>query len=398
MKLIQKFKRVLNDSKDGKKLVAALTALATTVTMIVGLLTYDYAEAQEDLIGNQRYQPVVAETIGADMEIMRRFSHNYKDDLDKLVRFMPSQEGKVYVNVEDNVSPRAKANIQKTFKHMNSAFGLINSSYNFVPCSNQEYEKHIKQNSPAIQFKYDSINTYGVLGQTGNFDFNRNFIKGINKGLVYITNATITLNSDVFETLTDAEQLFIIKHEILHVLGFDDLYDDYDDETSVMNVGMIGLTEYLSPNDLKMLYVAYGNKHLNKNGSLNKQALQEVKEKIDKYEQMYYQYIMEKVFTHTTLNFEPITPEDAYFTIIIKDSLSVSLCNGTFTFNYGDYSKHGKYVAGDNYIIVPDVKIGGNNDFLVIGKIDGHLQAFDLFIRHEKTVDEPIGDVDIIFK
>lgn len=343
--------------------------------------------ATKDYLKNKKYQDEVASTLDANMHIMETFSPYRNLKFKELVRLKPNDSKKIYVGLADNVSDRTKQNIEKTLNEINNVFTNINDNYNFAICSMEEYLQYKRQNQTVLKFEYKAVDNKNLIGFASDCKTVSPFfdVMPFVEKNCYIKNATIYLNSTVFDKLTDISQLYTIKHEIMHTLGFDDIYEEqkYDDETSIMNVGITGLSTHLSPNDIKMLYVAYGNKHINEDGSLNQEKLESVKKYIDDYENKFYKYLMNTIESEVDVDFETFKKDELSDISFEKYGATVDLKDGKFDYTISDYQKNGKIIFGDNYAIIPDIKINNNNDFLIIAKVDGEFKCFNLNIYHK---------------
>lgn len=381
-----------------KKIICGL-AICSAGLAALGVVKY--ATNGKDLIGNKVYQTRVVEELDADMQIMQDYSFLKSTEIDKLARLKPNDTKKIYVNIDEKITGRERENITSALSDFNDAFENINDSYNFVICDKNENV----QGKTAINFKYRTLpqNVYGLTESAAN-KLNY-FNQKQAKDNCYIIGATVYLDDAVFTKLADVTQLQILKHEILHTLGFADLYTGYDDETSLMNVGIMGISTKFSPNDLKMLYVAYGNKHINSDGSFNQEKMNEVKAKIDAYEQNYYKYLIDIVKDNTKYSFEDLNNEDLNDLSFTKNNASITIKNGEYEYTFNGTTKKGKLVIGEDYAIIPDIKRANRynkgslyNDFLIIAKRKGKITCYDIDIYHSLTgeqIDQASLGIDI---
>lgn len=381
-----------------KKIICGL-AICSAGLAALGVVKY--ATNGKDLIGNKVYQTRVVEELDADMQIMQDYSFLKSTEIDKLARLKPNDTKQIYVNIDERITGRERENITSALSDFNDAFENINDSYNFVICDKNENV----QGKTAINFKYRTLpqNVYGLTESAAN-KLNY-FSQKQAKDNCYIIGATVYLDDAVFTKLADVTQLQILKHEILHTLGFADLYTGYDDETSLMNVGIMGVSTKFSPNDLKMLYVAYGNKHINSDGSFNQEKMNEVKAKIDAYEQNYYKYLMNIIKDNTKYTFNDLSNEDLTDLSFTKNNASITIKNGEYEYTFNGTTKKGKLVIGEDYAIIPDIKRANRynkgslyNDFLIIAKRKGKITCYDIDIYHSLTgeqIDQASLGIDI---
>lgn len=411
-----------------KKVICGLTACS------IGLATlglYNCSADDKDYLNNNQYRNRVTQELNANMQVMK----NHSEDLaNKIVRLKPNDDKKIYVHIGEDISSTVKTNIDKTLSEINNAFKYINDNYYFETCSQSEINKYKKESKTTLDFCYSSLakDVYGVANVV--YKSNSRLFASADKENMYITSGTIYLDKDVFANLIDDAQLYILKHEMSHVLGFADLYSNYDDETSIVNVGITGLSTHLSPNDLKMLYVAYGNKHINLDGSFNQEQMDKVKQLIKAYEKQYYKYLMnniKKVFWKNNVSFssynkskndlskvgdlgcsndfldisvngeslfkefQEISQDDINGLTFTKNDAKITIKGDSFIYSYAGIEQKGELVLGDDYIILPDIltqspydKITTYNDFLTILKINDRIGIYNFDIYHNVNIKE----------
>lgn len=334
--------------------------------------SYALLADEEDYLQNVKYQNEVSNQLNADMCIMNLY-HNNGVTNNKFVRLKPNESKKIYVNIGEEISSRALEHIKITLNELNTAFSHINDLYNFEICSYQDFVNYKKDKNTTISFEYTKLadKVYGLAESS--LSTNKLFNYTFENKQTYIKKASIYFDSQTFDTLSDESQLFVIKHEIMHALGFADIYNYYDDETSIMNVGIVGLSTHLSPNDLKMLYVAYGNKHINSDGSFNQQNLDKVVNLIKTYEKKYYQYLISNIRKITGGKFNAITPNEINNKTFSYNEATVTINGDNFIYQKDDRVQKGKLIFGEDYVILPDIKLENEyvqnyNDFLVLLK------------------------------
>lgn len=359
-----------------KRIICGISACA------IGVLSLTSARCiavDQDLIGNQKYQARVEEKLDANMQIMKNNSKIEGNNLDNLIRLKPNESGKIYVSVDDRFSDNVKSNIQKSINDFNKIFSVINNNYNFVTCSSKEINEHFQKNETIVRFCPQKLEE-DILACTSN-GYNKIFnIDSVNitKNL-YITDSEIYLNSSFFDSLSDVSQIGTIKHELLHVLGFADIYEKDIDETTMVNTKITGFSTLLSPNDIKMIYVAYGNKHINKDGSFNNEKIEQVSKLINKYEEEYYRVLVKNIQKKAQMQFESLSIDEIVGNEYENKGASIKI-NDNLQFNYtkDNYSKTGKAIVGDNYVILPNIVNNEKNDYLMFVKINGAVKCYDV--------------------
>lgn len=375
-----------------KKFFCGVSAFAMGLT---SLCFVKVCNKNIDYLKNTMYFSQVSKEIDLDTKILMK-NNNQNSDYN-FIRLKPNKDKKIYIFIDDFVSKKTKDSIKQTINDMNNIFENISDEYNFVLCDNN---KKIDKNLTTINFSYTKLpkNVHGLNNLK--FDENKN-----KNNYCYITNSTIFLDYEIFDRLSTISQLFILKHEFLHSLGFDDIYYGYDDETSIMNVGNLGLTYNLSANDIKMLYLAYGNKHINEDNSFNKEKIDEFNAFVENYQKKYYQILFESIKSKLNFDFEKISLDEINNQEFENNGAKILVTNNTFVYNNKSYSKTGKLIVGDNFIVLPDIKIKNKNnsqfeynDYLILLKHNNKIKCYNLEFYHkhsEKEIDEAALELDI---
>lgn len=405
-----------------KKALKKVSMVVVTTSLILGAgVMLTYKNFDEDLLDNKKYMDRVEEELGANMKIMEMHGEVVAfPGEEEIVRLAPNSDGKIPVNIDDKMSERAKENIRQVLDEFNEIFTHINDNYNFVECSESELENRKAKEDSTIKFDYTTFDSDLIHGKTQSKVISKNKLWDRYSKAFYITDSSILFDESRFDELTDDSQLTIIKHEILHTLGFADIYSEYFDETSMVNVAIGGVSTKISPNDLKMLYVAYGNKHLNKFGVYDQEKMDEVKKMIDTYEEKYYQYLISKLVDYSDRSFQKIENDD------LINGQTFEKNGVTFTINDGKYfytdkfgeQKSGNLILGENYVVLPDIQMVKiktasaplknfseekeyYNDFYVLLKDENGLNIYDFDYVHTESdnmIDEFVMDLEISMK
>lgn len=393
-----------------KKIICGATICSIGIAALTlgGCKTSD-VNTQTDYIGNLKYQSRVMSDLDANMQIMEMFHPEEKENSKELTRLKPNDTNKIYVGVSDDIPDRTKENINKVVEQYNKVFSYVNDAYKFETCSLPESYKYSQEDKTTINFRYSSLTETEIASTRHGcyFDDNKREYK-----TTYISHAIIFLNSNFFGELIDDCQILTIKHELAHALGFADTYTIYGDETTIVNYKLNGFSTYLSPNDFKMIYVAYGNKHINKDGSYNQEKMDEVKQIIKKYENKYYDYFIGKMkksilegktYNNKEINisnFQKISKEEISGLTFTKNDIPISIDGDKFTYVIDGKTQAGELIAGEDYIVLPDIilknpydKETPYNDFLVLFKTNNKIGCYNLDIYHttsdqDKTEDD----------
>lgn len=399
------------------------TIVVTASLTLGGGIALTYRGFDEDLLNNKKYMDKVEEELGANMKIMNL--HNDKNEKlqnpNKITRLAPNSSKKIYINIGDEISEQTKGNIRQVIDEMNEVFDVINDKYNFTECDNESFKKYKAKEKTTISFNYKQLDD-DLSGEERSREQKRHSLWSDDEE-VYIVGSSIYLNEQDFVDMPNESQLFIIKHEFLHALGFADIYGNYSDETSVMNVGMTGVSHLTSPNDLRMLYVAYGDKHLNMFGFYDQEKMDKVKKIMDDYEFKYYEYLINKVKEKTGKTFQKITSEDLKERGFKKERIVQKYEDGRYKYEdlifiikgdkYEYYDADGNYqvkdlIIGDDYVILPNVWYTKQqaeevvvDDFLVLLKDENGLNLYDVsWIQklEDGTLDVSHGQIEFYLR
>ena len=258
-------------------------ALTISVGAVVSFSARKIVVGNRDYLKNSNLIPKVTSELNVDTKMIRSGDLQYE-----FSRLKPNLNKKVMVYIDDSVPENTKNNIKNTLNEFNYVFDYINNDYNLEVCNYAEYLANKAVTNSTIKFVYKNIdkNDFGDNKITANKSlFHKIFTPNSLDKNVYIVGSTIYLNKTYFDNMTDFAQKDVISHELLHSFGFNDTYNaDFEDETSLMNIGYQNVINILGPNDVKRLYCAYGKKHINSDGSFNQEKMDEVKEYINAYE------------------------------------------------------------------------------------------------------------------
>lgn len=397
-------------------LKSSATFMVTCAITLSSFITLTYKALDEDLLDNKKYMDKVEEELGANMKIMEMHGESVSyPGSREIIRLAPNSDGIIPVNIDGKISQRTKSNIQQALGEFNELFTHINDDYNFVECSEEELEKRKEEGDSTIKFDLTKFESNAIQGLTQSKVMYQNNLLKKGKQAFYISDSTVSFDETRFDELTDDSQLTIIKHEILHTLGFADIYSNYFDETSLVNVNIGGVSTHISPNDFKMLYVAYGNKHINKFGFYDQEKMDEVKKMIDEYEVKYYQYLISTLTNYTGGSFQKIENNDLVNgQTFEKKGITFTIKDGEYfyTDKYGE-QRSGKLIYGDNYVVLADVQRPKTtlaalktqneereyyNDFYVLLKDEKGLNIYDFEYVHKQAdnpVDKFVRDLEV---
>lgn len=358
-------------------------ALTISVGAVVSFSARKIVVGNRDYLKNSNLIPKVTSELNVDTKMIRSGDLQYE-----FSRLKPNLNKKVMVYIDDSVPENTKNNIKNTLNEFNYVFDYINNDYNLEVCNYAEYLANKAVTNSTIKFVYKNIdkNDFGDNKITANKSlFHKIFTPNSLDKNVYIVGSTIYLNKTYFDNMTDFAQKDVISHELLHSFGFNDTYNaDFEDETSLMNIGYQNVINILGPNDVKRLYCAYGKKHINSDGSFNQEKMDEVKEYINAYEDSYYEKLVSVIKNETGVEFEKINKEDLRNFEGKTGRISVKLDENAGSFSYVEDKENktgtGRVIMGADYAILPDIKSGNYTDFLIVIKNQNKLKVYNLSV------------------
>lgn len=238
--------------------------------------------------------------LGADMLVMKNDAINFgiNPNTGEYVRLRPNgKDEPIYVTLDQSIDDKLAGYIDKSLDYVEDIFSNINDQYKFKVVSNSEYQQKMLAGKAVIKYQKKDIASSDAAG-TCSSGSNKTFIDDIlgnDKTNVYITDSVITIDEPVYNSCSEYEVLSILNHEILHCFGLGDVYSGNIDTGSFMSSQNGYFCNLISPNDFRMLYAAYGDKHLDENGNVDYKKLEEIKEKLDQYEHEYYNIYSKRI-------------------------------------------------------------------------------------------------------
>lgn len=148
-----------------KKLLKKIICGATICSIGIAAITLWKCKSSDenteiDYIGNLKYQTRVASELDANMKIMEMFNQN---DNEEISRLKPNDTNTIYVGISDEITGRAKENINKILEQYNKIFSYVNNAYQFETCSMAESYRYSRNDKTTINFHYKTLSEH-VLG------------------------------------------------------------------------------------------------------------------------------------------------------------------------------------------------------------------------------------------
>ena len=362
--------------KDKTKKIIDKAISITCVSTIIACASYLTRQA---ILSNTKYlKPTAqvereAEFLDADLSLMEKAAKELYKNAD-IIRLKPNKGESIYVNIDKNVSSETTTLIKNSLNYFENLFKDINSDYRFKIVNDAEFFANKLIGKTTIKFKMEKFASNLLHGHANNQSNKNAYDKLFNNtstNLYFIDNV-ITLNEDVFPTLNEKQKTYTINHELLHCFGLADVYEGYKDYSSyIFNASPLE-NRLLSPNDIKLLYSAYGNKHINEDGSINNEKLNEFKTKMEAYEQVFHKQSVSDISLiqkNNYINFDKSEIENRLFSFnFLDERLNLVVNDDEYKFTYCGEEFFGKAVVGDNFIAITDILINNENCFFYIVK------------------------------
>lgn len=362
-------------NKKKLKLIGILVGCTVLTGLSVTSTTLSIVTSKEEQI--KPYEQIMsdADYLGADLTLLKNrttFLKEYDEDYkSSFLRLKNNGNRPIYVYIDD-IDNNLEENIKETLNETQDLLSYINESYHFKIVSKQMDEVVKYYNQSAIRFSVEKLENTVNGDNISSFNYNPKEYEKL-----YIVHSHIKINSNFLERNPSKEQIKnVLFHEILHSFGFPDLYDDeYKERLCYMNVA--NRFHLLHPNDIKMLYCAYGNKHIDKEGNVDKTKLQQVKEALDKYEKYYY----EKVFNDFFEQFSYLEPAktnklSSDFKLIeerFRETLIYEVKDDKYKITILDLKSNlieeitGEVLKTDKYIVFKDVVFNDSSSYYCCG-------------------------------
>jgi len=363
------------ETKEKKESTVATKILATVLACSCAFSGFSIAK--NIIVSNKNYlKPISqaerdAEFFDADISSMKNYSKlpGYKN----LVRLKPNNNEPIYVCVDDNITPRVKKQINNSLDYVTDIFSEINSKYKFKIVNETEYKFRQFLGKTTIKYQLSSDLPETTLGLNQSYKNKSKLDEIFNNTTnnVYNLSSIILINENHFKKeMSDNQLLYTLNHELLHSFGLNDTYVGDIDTTTYMNYSHGVFAKIISPNDYRMLYAAYCEKHINKDGSINKEKLQEINEKLDKYEEYYYNHLINKMIGNDSdyNNLQNINTLDGAVTYTYgKNTYAFNVNDNEVELNIFNNNKLiqktlGKALYFNNFVILKDFNLEKNEN------------------------------------
>ncbi len=385
-----------------KKIIKCILLGTITVALESSIVRTIYAN-NKSYFKNSDSISLVAKELSADMNIMQ-----YDD---QIFRLKPNDNRKISVFIDSSVPARTSQIIQESLDYFNDIFDKVNDRFNFTLSNKADYIADRLIQKSTIKFDYKTLDnkTYGVNSQYRSLWADlpvKIWADNSNDGK-YCISSKISLNKTYFENIDDQMQQYVIRHEILHSLGFADVYNKSNTTIdTIMHTDNMYIINELSPNDMRRIYTAYCDDYMNDDKTINYEKLNEIKNILNKYETKYYDnlaQIFKKAFNRKCNKFSDnelknfsasyglldvtINDDGKYEYIYNKNSINP---NTRFTGN-------GKVLKGNDYAFLPNLNFRGTNDYYIVLKDNIGLNIYNFYLSRT-TNDYNTYNTDIEYK
>lgn len=358
--------------------------IGVVVSTVICSVSRGIFVSSKNYFKNSDLIPQVTSELCTDMDLMHCSQRN-----DQIIRLKPNDDGNVCVYIADNVPQRTKQNIQSSLEYFNDIFDNVNDRFNFEVGSKAEYLADKALQKSTIKFDYKSLKNQ-VTGLNTHyqswFDFPKKIFSSSKNAGVYCVSSYINLNKDYFEKFDDKMQQYTIRHEMMHSLGFDDVYDSkFDDFTTIMNVNNLYVTNEVSPSDMRRLYTAYCEDYVNADKTLNYEKLAEIREYLDNYENQYYDNVATVLKNAYSCECYEISNEELSNFKASYGLLDVKInADGKYEYDYNMASRDvnarssggGDIIKGKDYAILPNINTLGISRYYIVLKDEKGLNLY----------------------
>lgn len=302
---------------------------------IVSILFSSAVVTRNSIMSNKKYLKDNAQVVydanlfDANLDVMKLFSNQFGST--ETVRLKHNNNEPIYVTLSKDITkPEIIDTIKKGLNYIENVFSDINNKYRFeiidkkTALAKKAIGKAVINIKTKEEFKsFTKLGDNTVLTNKSLLDV----LSNNNKTNIYTVSSFINLKSDLLNesSLKSNRTLFVLIHELLHCFGLGDVYYPHDDKLTFMNVGYGFFSEMLSPNDLRCLYATYCEKHIKSDGSIDVNKVNEIKTKLDKYENEYFNTISKKIITDSKITPTPITN--------LNGTFEITLAGNKHTFN-----------------------------------------------------------------
>lgn len=366
--------------------VAVTAGLASMITRIIYVNNKSYFKNSDSI-------SLVANELGIDMNILQKEEYG-----DQIFRLKPNDNGKINVFIDSSVPAQTSQIIHEALDYYNDIFDKVNDRFNFVVSNQIDYITDSIIQKSTIKFDYKVIDdtAYGVNTQYRKLlaDLPVKFLADNKNDGKYCIKSHISLNKTYFDQLDSQRQEYTIRHEILHSLGFADVYDKGNTMLdTMMHTNNMYVINELSPNDMRRIYAAYCEDYMNNDKTINYEKLGEIKKELNTYETKYYDHlanILKKSFNGECKSFSNSELKNFSANYGLLDVYVNSDGNYEYTYNKNatDISKRlsgsGTIVKGVDYALLPNLNYRKGNDYYVIFKTSKGLNIYDFYLSWSK--------------
>ena len=279
-----------------KKWVAALVGIPIAIGGVFVGARLTGSAVRCSTMSNSAQIEEIADEIGADLSVVN--STNKRKIFDNEYNRLKSNKDKpVYVNLGDELSEDQKQMCTDALDYVFDYLGKINSEYKYEVVDSKRVNSEFDKGNSVINFKHGNPNIVGTDGEIVKakgrmVNYYDSFSTLLGKKANILNNVIFDNNYLTNDEYTNQDKLYTAIHEIMHSLGFNDVYTQENIKTTdkfcgdTFMLSSLGRkTLLLTPNDYACLLAMYAKPM--KGEELSK-YIAEAKVKIEKYKVNYY--------------------------------------------------------------------------------------------------------------
>ncbi len=212
----------------------------------------------------------------------------------------------IYYYIGAGFSEDEKQLIYQTMDYFNSVFAVVNENYVIKEAKQHEVIMHGIAGKTVFSIKRSSSSKFAGASINKHNLVNWNFIGSATILMDDVAGSVAESNDESVKQANQGFFLRLLKEEVLHMLGFRDVYFNSDNKNGIY-IGLNNTTNILhtntlmqgyqfivarnaelSPSDYAVLNALYNENHL-ENGKVNDEKLNEIRKSIENYSKSYFE-------------------------------------------------------------------------------------------------------------
>lgn len=317
-----------------------------TVALIASGFTfatiYSVADAQTDDYSSQEQIHTIADALDSDISVMKFLSQGN----DHVKRLKHNNGESIYINIQDNYPEKYENIARESIDYVFSIIGGINDLYKNYEYVDENQSKSLEEQGKTVIEYNISDNIDNLVGGQTLANYAGDWYNLLTNKQV-IQTPQIIMNFERLDTYNENIVKIAYVHELLHVFGFGDVYNDktnFETNTYYGNTIMKAerIIPLIAPNDYACIMSAYA-KPMNNNQLTD--YISKCKTKLSSYEDYYYGKLVEfsekqnSFYLNNKVDFDDIE-NHSDFTIqttnidgtVIIEKINIICKNGNYKF------------------------------------------------------------------